>query len=46
MNGMTVDIFCHMIIDTFTIFINPAKELIFVAHEAVVLVSRFSIRAY
>jgi hypothetical protein len=35
-----------MIIDAFAIFIDPAKELIFMAHEAIVLVSRFRVKAY
>jgi hypothetical protein len=45
-NGVVVKIFGNIVIDSFAALINSAEKSIFVAHETVVLVSCFCVRAY
>jgi len=45
-NGMIIKVFRNIVIDSFAILINPPQELIFVAQDAIVFVSRFCIKAY
>ena len=45
-NSIFINSLIDVVIDPFAIFINSAKESILMAHEAIIFISRFSIRAY